>query len=170
MAKHEYGYIWNNLLSNANSATKKRNKILGKMCCKASLQSGHSSSHYWISIWMLPSCAAIQPILPLLSCSSTFDLLILSATSPCSLPLMTVYCQFTHTAMITNDSPLNYNPTTPHLCAHTHIYIYAQSPKFRMDGPNISLLETTGWGDITWNRQAPKLFRPYRHLMTTEES
>lgn len=72
-------------------------------------------------VWMFPYCSAFQPNLPLLSCSSTFDLLILSATNPCSLPLMIVHCQFTHTAIITNYPPLNYNPTPP---TSTHIYTH----------------------------------------------
>lgn len=75
-----------------------------------------------------------------LFCCPAFPLLtfLLSATSPCSLPLMTVLCPFTHTALITN-SPLNYNPTSPPLHrTRTQPHVEDKWPWYQITGERMS--------------------------------
>lgn len=109
-------------------------------------------------------CVVLQSIPPLLPCFSTFDPLILSATSPCSFSLMTVHCQFIRTAIITNYSLTT--PTQYPLHHHLYTHIHAQIPMFRMDGPNISRL----WGGHMFCVVAVKLLvegrKPQRSVKT----
>lgn len=64
-------------------------------------------------------CCPALPLLTFLSCQPQ---------APAASPLMTVHCQFTHTAIITNYSPLDYNPTHS-LHLYTHVYHIHTKPR-----------------------------------------